>query len=486
MTRARGAAVAAGNADTVRAAVEVLQSGGNAVDAALAAGFAATATEPALTSLGGGGFLLARAPGAAPVLYDFFVDAPGRGREPGRLEPHFTPVALDFLGVGQVFHAGWGSVAVPGCLDGFLHAHQRLGRLPLADVVAPAVRLAAVGVVLDETQGGFLDLIAGILRLSSEGRALFAPHGELLRPGDVLRNEALAGFLDEVGAGRVHGFGDRTVAASVQDAMDSGGGLVTTSDLVAYRAVEREPLEVVYRGARVVTSPPPSFGGALVTSALAELARGPTLDGMPPSYARLTETLISMSEAHPPAPAAVRGTTHVSVVDRDGGVASMTTSNGSCSGMFVPGTGIQLNNVMGEADLHPDGFHAATPGTRIGSMMAPMLVDTADGATIVLGSGGSERIRSALLGVLTGLLDRGEAPEDCVLAPRLHWDRQELQVEPGLPDDVLSVLRRRVPVHQWAQRHLYFGGVHLVARAPGGAVTAAGDPRRGGAALAGI
>jgi len=192
----------------------------------------------------------------------------------------------------------------------------------------------------------------------------------------------------------------------------------------------------------------------------------------------------SAAVASPPSafpPTSVRGTTHVSVLDAEGNVATMTTSNGSCSGVFVPGTGVQLNNVMGEADLHPDGFHSTPPGLRIGSMMAPTVATTAEGDLIALGSGGSERIRSALMSVLIGLLDRGLPLAAAVRGPRLHWDRATLQVEPGLADDVLRRLIRW-PVHVWRGQDLYFGGVHSVCRAADGSVTAVGDSRRGGSA----
>jgi gamma-glutamyltranspeptidase / glutathione hydrolase len=477
---ARDAAVAAGNADTAEAAVAVLRAGGNAVDAAVAAGMAAAVAEPGLSSLGGGGFLLAVPPGEPATVFDFFVDAPGRGRPAARLEPAFLPVVLRFAGAEQVFHAGWGSVAVPGCLDGYLHVHRRLGRLPLADVVAPARRLAAEGTVVDAAQGALLRLLAQILTLTAEGRAVFAPHGSVLRPGERMRNEALASFLDEVAAGRVTGFATPSLAGPLELAVSAGGGLLTAADLAAYAVVERTPLEASYRGARLLTNPPPSFGGTLVVQALARLERGGPLDGSAAGTLRLAQALVKMSERHVAGPRSSRGTTHVSVVDADGGVASMTTSNGSCSGHFAPGTGIQLNNVMGEADLHPEGFTATAPGVRIGSMMSPTVVTSPDGGMVVLGSGGSERIRSALSCVLVGLLDGGRSLGEAVRAPRLHWDRSVLQVEPGVPEPALAELRRRWPVHRWAARDLYFGGAHGVARAADGTVSAAGDDRRGG------
>jgi gamma-glutamyltranspeptidase/glutathione hydrolase len=278
-------------------------------------------------------------------------------------------------------------------------------------------------------------------------------------------------------------FADPALAGPLEAAMIAAGGLVTGTDLSLYAVHVREPLHLTYRGAQLATNPPPSVGGGLVTEALAALDAQPPLDGTTESYHRLVSVLVRMSERHLIGPQAVHGTTHVSVVDGERNLAAMTTSNGSCSGQFVPGTGVQLNNVMGEADLHPDGFHVTAPGTRIGSMMAPTVVSTADGALIGLGSGGSERIRSALTCVLTGLLDRDLPVAAAVDAPRLHWDRELLQVEPGLARDILAELARHHPVHVWDRPNLYFGGANAVARAGDGTVSAAGDARRGGAAV---
>lgn len=473
--------MAAGSADTAAAAVEVLRAGGNAFDAVVAAGFAAATAEPGLCSLGGGGFVLAAPVGEPELLVDFFVDAPGRGRPPERLVPSFLPVTVRFIGAEQVFHVGWGSVAVPGCLDGWLHVHRRFGRLPLPDVVAPGRRLAAAGAVLHEAQTEILAVLAEILTLTAEGRAIFAPGGELVSAGHRLRNPHLADLLDDVGVGRVTRFAD--LAGPVQEAMDRGGGALGAEDLAAYAVLEREPLRARYRGTDVATNPPPSFGGSLVLEGLRALSGAPLLDGSPASAVRLAEVLVDMSEGHVTGPRAVRGTTHVSVVDGDGNVAAMTVSNGSCSGVFAPGTGVQLNNVMGESDLHPHGFSATAPGTRIGSMMAPTIVTAADGARLALGSGGSERIRSALTCVLTAALDRGAPLAQAVRSPRLHWDRSTLQVEPGLPVEVVEALRERWPVHEWTHRDFYFGGTQAVGRSADGTVSAAADDRRGGAAV---
>ncbi|MFP5220299.1 MAG: gamma-glutamyltransferase [Actinomycetes bacterium] len=478
--RAGRAAVAAGSADTAAAGAAVLRAGGNAFDAVVAAGFAATVAEPGLCSIGGGGFLLAAPASGPPTVVDFFVDAPGRGRPPERLVPSFLPVTIRFPGADQVFHAGWGSVAVPGCLDGWLHVHRRFGRLPLPDVVAPAQQLARRGAVLDPGQAVIVAVLAEILTLTDEGRAVFAPNGRLVQAGDRLRNPALADFLDDVAAGRMTRFAD--LGGPLEEAMDRGGGPLTAADVEAYAVAERPPLRHGYRGAEVAVNPPPSFGGPLVLDGLTALEAVPD-----PELVDLATVLVAMSERHLTAPTATvrssKGTTHISVADADGDLAAMTVSNGSCSGVFAPGTGVQLNNVMGESDLHPHGFTATAPGTRVGSMMTPTLLTTPDGTRVALGSGGSERIRSALTCVATALVDRGLSLPDAVRAPRVHWDRSTLQVEPGFPATDVAALRERWPVGEWAQRDFYFGGAQAVLRRPDGTVEAAADDRRGGVAV---
>jgi gamma-glutamyltranspeptidase/glutathione hydrolase len=174
--------------------------------------------------------------------------------------------------------------------------------------------------------------------------------------------------------------------------------------------------------------------------------------------------------------AASTGTTHVSVCDAAGNLASLTTSNGAGSGCIVPGTGILLNNMMGEDDLHPGGYHASPPGQRVASMMSPSLLLGPEGA-LVLGSGGSKRIRTAMLQVISNVLDHGMPLAEAVGAPRTHWDGEHLQVEPGYDQSQLGALERRVSTNRWTRTSVYFGGVHAVA-SPG---EAAGDPRRGGA-----
>ncbi|HEX5018396.1 MAG TPA: gamma-glutamyltransferase [Actinomycetes bacterium] len=479
--RPRTAAVAAGDRQTVDAAASVLRAGGNAVDAALGAGFAAAVAEPGLTSLGGGGFLLVRDHDGDTQLLDFFVDAPGRGLPTTDLTPHFSPVTVDFSGALQVFHAGFGSVAVPGVLSGYLTAHRELGRLPLPDVVAPAASLARRGATLSDSQATVLWLLRDILALTPTASALFLHDGQPPAAGHVFQNATYAQFLEELGELDPAGWHELPQVDALLDDMRTHDGLLTKEDLAHYKVQRRTPCQATYLGATLTTNPPPSFGGSIVCRALTELDR--TTTGGRPSVSEQIDALHTATLAQKtPDATSTQGTTHVSVVDADGMIASMTTSNGSCSGVLVPGTGVQLNNMMGESDLHPNGFHGAEPGTRVASMMAPSLLDLPDGSVIALGSGGSERIRSALLQTVIRLV-HGDSVTSAVADPRFHFDGTTSQLEPGVSDAIATELAARGPVHRWERSSVYFGGANAVRRRPDGSLEATGDARRDGASL---
>jgi len=476
------AGVAAGSAGAVRAGVEVLRAGGSAVDAVLACAFASAVTEPVLSSLGGGGFLLHAPAGSEPEVLDFFVAVPGL--DGGGVEPRITTVVVDFAKAGpaasaseQVFHGGWGTVAVPGCLTGYLDAHRRWGRLPLATVVAPAARLAREGVDLSPVQRRFVTLVTELLLITPDSAAMFdgaVHHGRY-------SNTGYADLLDALGAGTVTGLADPAYAAPLLETSRESGGLLTAADLGAYAAVVRAPIVTQRGGVRVWSNPPPSAGGSIVLDALGRL---PSADvGI--DWAAVAAAQTDAVAAHRAPGQVATGTTHASVVAADGSVAALTTSNGSGSGTVV--RGVALNNMLGEEDLQP-GVPLA-PGERMGSMMAPSLLAWPDGSRVVLGTGGSERIRSALVCVLTRLVDDGADLADAVEAPRVHVGSDDrIHVEPGLDaadlDDLarLAVDRGWPAVDAWPTPNVYFGGVHAVRRTADGTVIAVGDARRGGAA----
>jgi gamma-glutamyltranspeptidase/glutathione hydrolase len=490
------ATVAAGHPLVVEAAIEILRQGGNAFDAAVAGGFAACVAEPLLTGLGGGGFLLARTETGREVLYDFFVDTPGRGLGGAILEPHFFPVTVQFAGSAQDFNIGLGSAAVPGTLRGFLHVHEQLGCLPLAAIVEPATALARRGVIVNHHQAYVFALLRPIVTISRAGRALFAPKGDVPSAGELLTNPLLADFLEGLAAHPEKTFYCGNLAGRIDADMEAGLGLLTAEDLAAYRVIERQPLAINYRGRRLLTNPPPSFGGSLIAVMLRLLDEFPLRDcswGSPSHLLTLAGVMAEVDRQrdgggsfdaawHKKAAGRVRlfsrGTTHISVADAAGNVAAMTASNGEGSGYLIPGTGIMLNNMMGEDDLHPEGFHASPAGKRVASMMAPTLVEKEGRSELVLGSGGSKRIRSAIVQVISNFIDFGLDMENAVRAPRLHWDGSVLQLEPGFASQAAEALRRQWPVNIWEEKEIYFGGVHAVTDEGQGA----GDPRRGGAA----
>ena len=493
------AVVASGHPAVSAAGAAILRAGGNAFDASVAAGFASTIAEPALTSLGGGGFLLAyEATSGKATAFDFFVDTPGRGRTTAALEPHFMPITIHFTESDQIFNAGRGSVAVPGTLKGLLHVHERLGRLPLQDVVEPAATLAREGTRLNQHQAHFLEILNPILCLTPHSRQLFSRDGQLFAAGDLWRNPGLAQFLETLGRDRGASFYEGTLAEQIDREMQEGGHL-TAEDLASYQVIERTPIEVDYRGHRVLTNPPPSFGGSLLTLSLKLLESQPLAElqwGSEEHLAllvtlqmevdRLRGTGCLSSPGSTPEGAsqsiqrlrrAVRGTTHICVADAEGNVGSMTNSNGEGSGFVAAETGIMLNNMMGEDDLHPEGFHASPPGERVASMMSPSLVLYDDRPRLALGSGGSKRIRCAILQTITQIIDFERDLETAIAAPRIHWDGQTLQIEPGFPQQTVEGLARRWPVKLWQACDVYFGGVHALVPGQSGAA----DFRRGGA-----
>ncbi len=483
--------VAAGHPVTAGAGAEILRAGGNAVDAALAAMFTSFVAEPMLTGLGAGGYMLVAPPGSPPVLLDFFVEAPGRGLEPGAKHAPLLAVDVDFGDAVQVFNIGASAAGPYGTPSGAWAAAQRYGRLPPAELVAPAAAAARDGVEVNERQAYLFEILSPITASTPEARALFMPEGRSPRVGDVLRHPALADALERLAAEGPAPFYTGDVAAAVCDWVAERGGMLTREDLAAYATVEREPVRVAYRGQTVLTNPPPSAGGILLAYALALLERAPA----PPSVAAVVAAMESAQAERTPeflaglsdpgflerfSASRLGATTHISAVDADGWACAVTCTNGEGCGEVVPGTGIHLNNMMGEQDLSPFGYHAHPPGRRLPSMMAPTMV-LGDGAPhLVLGSAGSNRIRSAILQVVIGVLDHGLDVQAAIDAPRAHLEEGVVYVEPGVDTAGLEAEGRTLI--RFAARNLFFGGAQAVLRDPaGGALTGGCDPRRGGA-----
>jgi gamma-glutamyltranspeptidase/glutathione hydrolase len=486
--------VAAGHPVSAQAGADALRDGGNAVDAALGAMLASFACEPLLTGLGAGGYMLVVSPQQPPTLLDFFVEAPGRGLDPGA-RSDLIPVRVSFGDAIQVFNIGEASVGTFGMPAGVCEAARRFARLPLERLVAPAAALARQGVALNPQQAYIVEILAGIVTSTAEARALFAPKGDLLHVGERVRQPELADALERLGAQGSRPFYQGDIGGVIVDWMSARGGLLTQADLSAYEVIDRPPLAVRYRGRDVLTNPPPSAGGLLMARALAVLDRTPGS----PSVLEIVEVMERTQRDRTPEflaglddPEFVRrfldlpigrlgSTTHIAALDREGWACSVTCSNGSASGVIVPGTGVHLNNMLGEQDLNPLGFHRHPPGRRLPSMMAPTIVLRGGDAELAVGSAGSNRIRSAILQTIIRSIDDGLEAQAAVEAPRVHFEDGIVYTEPGV--DTSALERAGRSLGPFRERNLFFGGAQAAARAEDGRFSGGGDPRRGGAAI---
>jgi len=464
--------VAAGHPVTAEAGAELLRAGGNAVDAALAAMFASFVAEPLLTGLGAGGYMLLAPPGEEPVLLDFFVEAPGRGRAPGAPHAPLITVPVDFGDAVQDFHIGAAACGPYGTVAGACAAAGCYARLPLADLVAPAAAHARAGVEVNAQQAYLFEILEPICRATPAAAALYLPAGHAPRVGEVHRDPVLAEALERVAREGAAPFYTGDVAAAVCAHVAERGGLLTADDLAAYEAVPRAPVRVAYRGSTVITNPPPSAGGTLLAHALRMLDGAPSPPGVPALIAAMEA---AQAQRTPEFLQRLGSTTHISAMDEDGWACAVTCTNGEGSGEVVPGTGVHLNNMMGEQDLSPYGFFTHPPGRRLPSMMAPTMALDEHGPTLVLGSAGSNRIRSAILQVVVGVLDRGLDVQAAIDAPRLHIEDGVTYLEPGVDESGLedrTLVRFQAP-------NLFFGGAQAVERA-GDELRGGGDFRRGG------
>jgi gamma-glutamyltranspeptidase/glutathione hydrolase len=492
--------VAAGHPLTAEAGAEVLRAGGNAVDAAVCSVLTSFAVESPLTGFGAGGFMMVRS-GEETVLLDFFVAAPGLDDVERTAELVPVPVHFD-AETTQTFYVGPASCGVPGTAAGLEEALQRFGSLPLAELVKPGVRLAREGAPVNAEQAYILSILEPIHARLEGTRELYAPQGRTLREGEVFRFPELAEALERFAAEGAEPFYRGEVAAALARHVAERGGMLGSGDFAGYAAIEREPIRVGFRGAEVLTNPPPSSGGILIAYCLGLLERlgessgpeqivaamGAANQARGDAFAEglygeeLATSLLAPGSLDLVAGDLLGSTTHISVLDGDGMCASVTCSNGSGSGVLVPGTGVILNNMLGEEDLNPLGFHAIAPGRRVPSMMAPTVVLRDGEIELGLGSAGSNRIRSAILQTIVRAVEQDMAAEEAVRAPRLHFEQGVVQAEPGIDEESLARIEERgVPVLRRPAINLFFGGVQAVARERvTGALSGGGDPRRGG------
>jgi gamma-glutamyltranspeptidase/glutathione hydrolase len=530
--------IAAGGPETAAAGAAMLKQGGNAVDAAVAAAFTSFIAEIGVVHLGGSGLAHIYDPkNGRSLVYDFFSTTPGLGggatpgvgNNPPAAVKDFAEVMIDFGATTQSFHLGRASVAVPGNIFGLCKLAATYGRLPLPNLLQPAIKLAREGTPIETFQATTCALLTPLYTHTPGMRQIFAANGNMIQPGEHLFIPHLADTLEALAKeGENYARNGRLAQAILAD-QQQHGGLLTANDFEAYTVTARNSIRLAYRHHELLLPPPSSTGGILTAFTLKLLSNfdvSQYAHGSAPHLRLLYEVMAATSRArrrwdfdseqlpvpeaaarflsrnhilcykkeidkalkngrsHPTVPEKKGGgnTSHLSVIDGDGLAVSLTTTAGESAGYVVPGTGYIPNNILGEADLHPNGFHTRPAGQPIPTMMTPTIVLKNGKTRLVVGSGGSERIRSAILQVLSNLLDFKMSLNDTVNTARVHLENGVLQCEHGYNPAAVDELEAwGYPVNRWPTRSIYFGGAHSVSRMDNGRLVAAGDNRRGGA-----
>jgi len=495
--------VAAGDKNSAQAGADILKEGGNAYDAALAVMLAAPICEPLFTSLGGGGFLLGLGDGKKPELYDFFVEVPKKRLE----EPEFYPIYVDFGAAVQEFHIGAGSVAIPGLIKGIEKVHQEKCTLPLSKIIEPAVKYAREGIYLSSMQASFVKLLEPIFTSTKSSMDVYGIDDKnLIDETHLFKNPQYADFLEAFAKEGARLFYEGEVAREIEKISKENDGLIYKEDLKNYEVIKRNPIDFKYKDYEIVTNPPPSGGGILIAFTLKLLEQYDLKDFRSYEYVKgLIESFNTTSDfrrehvdefLHDEKLKEILfndrliknycttmnsrlnlwgNTTHLSVIDEKGNAVSVTTTNGEGSGHVISSSGIMLNNMMGEEDLNPHGWFAWDEGIRLPSMMAPTAVLKDGHPELILGSAGSNRIRSAITSTIINNLEYGMNLDKSINSPRIHFEKGVVCVEPNLDIAIRNELERHYKLQYFDSLNIFFGGVQAV----NGNLEGGCDSRRG-------
>jgi gamma-glutamyltranspeptidase / glutathione hydrolase len=503
--------IASGSQRSADAGAAVADAGGNAVDAAIGAALTSMCTDPGIIAPGASGFVTVWPPDEDPVVVDGYAEMPGRGLPPERIGANRTEVHLGYGG-GMTTLIGHSSVATPGAFAAFGTASERYGRVPWSTVLDPVIGAVEHGFPLSGAAAEYLAYShEAIFGWDPDSRAVVHhPDGTHLVEGDTVHIPDLAdtlGYLAERGAAAFY-TGD--LAERIGAEIEGNGGLLTAADLAAYRAEVREPIRISVDEWEVATNPPPAVGGATLAAILLLVDDHPFSDWDRDEVARLArvqravlgyrrryldpsddraaiaaDLLEKARLGDPQRLLSAPSTIHTSAVDGDGLACSVTVSAGYGSGLMIPGTGMWMNNSLGEVELHPHGFHGLPPGTRLASNMAPTIARRGDGSVLAIGSPGADRITTAISSVLLNYIHLGMSLRDAVAHPRLHVESfngvPTIAFEPGLPvEPIDDLVTRRFP-----DLSMYFGGVQTALWDPVAGHFEAADPRRAGGVATG-
>jgi gamma-glutamyltranspeptidase/glutathione hydrolase len=500
------------------AGTQVLLEGGNAVDAAVAALFALTVVEPMMVGVLGGGVAHIRHADGRHSIIDGLSTAPARAL-PGMFGP--AELAARANTVGPL------AMAVPGALAGWCAALERFGTVALADIVAPAIRLAERGFIVTPYLTDCIADSAADLARDPDLAALFLPGGHPVAPGTRLMRPDYAQSLRLIAREGVASLQGGALGAALVEHMAQVGGLVDAADLAGYRVAERIPIRGLYRGYEVLGPPPPSSGGVHIAQMLAILegydiaalgfgtttgihllaevlkiafadravaTADPDFVDIPvarlisPDYAAERRARLDMTQAQAWGPGVTAresaNTTHVTVADAEGTVVATTQTINSLFGarFSVPGTGLIANDYMLNFDPVPGRALSIVPGKRVFTSMAPMMAVRDGRIAYALGLPGGLRIFGSALQALVNLIDHGMSPQQAVEAPRVWTQGGPLELEPGIPDAVAAELTARGHAVQRVRR--IAGGMSAIAFHPDGMMTGAACWRADGTPIA--
>ncbi len=478
--------ISSGHEKTSYAAEEILRAGGNAFDAAIAALAAMCITEPCMSSLCGAGFAMMIPQGKKPTLLDFFCQTPQQKRSQSELKA----IEVDFGDTSEFYYVGPGSIATPGTVAGIFEIHQRYATMPIEELFAPAMDLCRTGVIINDFQYYDFFLLRDILGMSSYGREHFFQAEQIKAVGKRIRLPELSDTLDYIGRQGVRSFYEGEIANLFFSQYENTTQL-TKKDWKDYTCIYRKPLELSWAGKSVYTNPPPAVGGLwLIEYLKAATTDLNALDFLSEKHLRaqleVWESLrafrknsegLDLLSGYRTQQHQIRskGTSHFSIIDKWSNAVSVTTTLGEGSGCFIEGTGLQLNNMLGEESILPNGIDSWIPDTRLASMCCPTYVSGQEDYQLVLGSGGGARIPFMIGQVLFNMLVLDQDIRNSVKAARSFDNLKTVQLEPGYPS--LHHMDRQINL--WENTSLYFGGVHGVAQIEG-RLMAAADFRRDG------
>ena len=494
--------ISTGSIEASLTAEEILKFGGNAFDAAIGAVFVSMTSEFALTGAFGGGVLLGVENNSKPFIYDFFVDCPNKYNT----KNEFLETEVNFGNAKQIFNIGKGSIAVPGNIAGLLKIHKNHGKLPLSDILKQAIDCANNGIEVSSYQSYILKLIEPILANDINAKNLFYKENKLIGEGDLFKNNQFGHFLNLLIKNGskyfYHGDGLNDIFKFLGNKSN-----LRKNDFLEYKVYRREPMNLDFYNHTIYTNPAPAYGGTLIIFLL-KLLQDSSLDkvdtlnlikGMRLSSLARNEVCYDSNienEIHKVLEKKIYdkylnlfnnndildfdsklsgfgSTTHVSIIDKKGNAVSITTTNGEGCGYIIPEYGIMMNNMLGEEDLNPYGFHKWRKKRRLPTMVSPMIITKNNKIKFVLGSGGSNRIRSANIQVILNLLINKKNLEDSISSPRIHLEGNTLFYEPGIqiPNNKI----KNMILNGFDSQNLFFGGVNAVSTD-----SAIGDKRRGG------